>query len=152
MQWTTFLATFVGAAIAGCAALLAQSRKGRHELLAEGRQTRREVYMRLQSSLAKARSELLALSKLADLAGRDRDELARQLFAPCYEPRHHLELIAPPEVTDPALIHFRSVRTMRDLVCAGKGVTDPEWLPNKQQIKATLDAMRLAMRQDLERL
>jgi hypothetical protein len=152
MQWTTLLATLVGAAIAMGTALVVQARKDRHDLAAEWRQIRREMYMTFLSVLAKARSELLALSKKSDMTEVEHDETARQVFAPCYEQRHHLEVVAPPDVANAALAYFRTVRGLRNVVAAGGGVTDPEWEANARQIKSTLEAVQEAMRADLQRM
>lgn len=80
----------------------------------------------------------------------ERDEIARQVFAPRYEPRHHLELVAPRDVVEPALVYFRSVRSVRNLVAAGKGVTDPEWEPGGREGKRTLGIAQKAMREGLQ--
>jgi hypothetical protein len=151
VQWTTLLATLVGAAIAMGTALAVQARKDRHDLAAEWRHTRREMYMTFLSGLAKARSELLALSKKSDLAEAEHDETARQVFAPCYEHRHHLEVVAPSEVAEAALAYFRTVRGLRDVVAAGNGVTAPEWEANASQLKRTLATVQNVMRDDLQR-
>jgi hypothetical protein len=151
VQWTTLLGTLVGAAIAMGTALLVQARRDRHELAAEWRRTRRELYMTFLDSLAQARSELLALSKKTGMTADDLDETARQVFARCYGPRHHLELVAPDEVAEHAVEYFRSVRTLRDLVAAGRTVTDPDWEPVAAQVKRILDTAQEAMRQDLQR-
>jgi hypothetical protein len=151
MQWTALLATLLGAAIAMGTSLIVQARKDRHDLAAEWRRTRREIYMSYLAVLAKTRSELLTLSKKPDMTEAERDETARQVFAPCYEQRDHLELVAPSDVSEPALTCFRTVRGMRDLVAAGKSVADPDWEPNTRQVKRSLDAAREAMREDLQR-
>ena len=152
MQWTTLLVTLLGAAIAMGTALLVQARRDRHDLAAEWRKTRREMYMTFLAVLAQARNELLALAKKSGMTEANRDEMARQVFARCYEPRHHLELIAPREVSEPALAYFRSVRSLRNLVAAGKGITDPEWKPHATQVKRALDTAQEAMREDLQRM
>jgi hypothetical protein len=152
VQWTTLLATLVGAAIAMGTSLVVQARKDRHDLAAEWRQIRREIYMTFLSALAKARSELLALSKKSDMTDVDRDETARQVFAPCYEQRHHLEVVAPSAVAKAALAYFRTVRGLRNVVAAGKGVTDPEWEANAGHMKRALQTVQESMRHDLQRV
>jgi hypothetical protein len=152
VEWTTLLGTLLGAAIAMSTSLAVQARKDRHDVAAEWRRTRREMYMAFITALAKARSELLALSKQSGATGTELDETARQVFAPCYEPRQHLELVAPSAVTEPALAYFRTVRGLRDLVADGKSVGDAEWGPNAKQVKSTLDTTRDAMRTDLQRV
>lgn len=151
MQWTTFLATLLGAAIAMGTSLLVQARKDRQDLAAEWRKTRREMYMTFLAVLAQSRSELLALSKKSGMTEDERDELARQVFARSYEARHHLELVAPSEVAGSALAYFRTVRGLRNLVAAGKGVTAPEWGPAAKDAKRALDAVQDTMREDLQR-
>jgi hypothetical protein len=152
VQWTTLLATLVGAAIAMGTSLVVQARKDRNQLAAEWRQTRREMYLIFLSELTKARSELLALSKRSDMTEAEHDETARQVFARCYEQRHHLEVVAPPEVAEAALAYFRTVRGMRNAVAAGKGVTGPGWEANSRQVKRTLETVQEAMRGDLRRI
>jgi hypothetical protein len=152
VQWTTLLATLVGAAIAMGTSLVVQARKDRNDLAAEWRRTRREMYLTFLSGLARARNELLALSKKSDMTEAEHDETARQLFAPCYEQRHHLEVVAPPEVAEATLAYFRAVRGLRNIVAAGKGVTDPVWKANSTQVKRTLETVQEAMRDDLQRM
>jgi hypothetical protein len=152
VQWTTLLATLVGAAVAMGTALAVQTRKDRHDLAAEWRQIQRETYMTFLSGLARARSELLALSKKSGMTETEHDEAARQVFAPCYEQRHHLEVVAPPDVADAALTYFRTVRGLRDVVAAGKGITDPKWEANARNAKRALETLQEVIRGDLRRM
>jgi alkyl hydroperoxide reductase subunit AhpC len=139
------------AAIAMGTSPVVQARKDRHDLAAEWRQIRREMYMTFLSVLAKARNELFALSKKSDMTEAEHDEAARQVFAPCYEQRHHLEVVAPPDVAKAALVYFRTVRGLRNVV-AGNGVTEPDWEANARQIKHSLETVQEAMRDDLQRM
>jgi len=56
MEWTTLLATLLGAAIAMGTSLLVESRRDRRDLAAEWRRTQRDLYADFLTSLAQARS------------------------------------------------------------------------------------------------
>jgi len=149
MEWTALLATLFGAAIATGSSVLVETRKNRHDLAVDWSKTKREVYVAFITALTQVRSELLALSKRSGMTEAERDEVARQVFARCYELRYQLELCAPGEVVQRALTYFRTVRSLRNLVAAGKGVSDAEWESNTRQAKRMLDALHEAMRADL---
>jgi hypothetical protein len=152
VEWTTLLGTLVGAAIAMSTSLAVQARKDRNDVAADWRRTRRDMYLAFIASLTQARNELLALSKQSGMTDAELDEAARRVFAPCYEPRQHLELVAPPEVTEPALGYFRTLRALRDLVAAGRREGDAEWERVVKLVKSTLDTTQVAMRADLQRV
>lgn len=149
MDWTTLVATLLGAAIATGTSLLAEARKDSRDAAAELRRTRREMYAAFLVALAKSRSELLTLSKTPADPDGTRDERARQIFAPCYEVRHQLELCASHEVVEPARLYFRSVRALRDLVARGDGSAHPGWISGMTEAKSALEDVRRVMRADI---
>lgn len=109
IQWTTLLATLLGAGVAMGTSLLVESRKDHRELLLESRKhnrdvtsdwrkARRDLYAALLAVLTQARSELRHLSVNSDMSEGERTQMARRAFARCNELRYQLELLAPAEV------------------------------------------------------
>jgi len=161
MQWTTLLATLLGAGVAMGTSLLVEARKDHREMLLEShkytrdvtsewRRTRRDLYAGFLAVLTQARSELRHLSENTEMSEAERTRTARRSFARCYELRYQLELFAPAEVVNPALAYFRSVRSFRNAVGKGLRHTDREFERHTEQMKDTLADARDAMRKDLE--
>lgn len=160
-QWTTLLATLLGAGVAMGTSLLVEARKDRRQLLLEShkhnhdvtsewRNTRRDLYAGFLAVLTQARSEARHLSENTELSEDERTQLVRRAFARCYELRYQLELFAPAEVVIPALAYFRCVRGFRNAVGKGMRHTDQEFERHTEQMKNTLADARDAMRKDLE--
>lgn len=150
VDWTTLAATLVGAAIATATSLLTEIRKGRRDAVAEWQRARRDVYVEFLIALTRARSGLLALSKNTDgMTAKELDEKARQVFAPCYELRHQLELFASHKVVEAGLTYFRSVRELRNLVAAGNGPKGDQWERGMEKLKHMRQVVHEAMRGDL---
>lgn len=160
-QWTTLLATLLGAGVAMGTSLSVEARKGRRELLLESRKhqrdvtsewrkTRRDLYAGFLAVLTQARSEARHLSENTDLSEEERTQLVRRAFARCYEFRYQLELFAPADVVAPALTYFRCVRAFCNAVGKGLRHTAAEFEHHTEQMKITLAAVRDAMRKDLE--
>jgi hypothetical protein len=147
VEWTTLLATLLGAAIALGSSVLVEALRRRHDT--EWRRIRREVYVAFLSGVSQTRSRLLALSQETGTSRAEIGEKARQTFEPCYELRHQLELFAAPEVLDPALDYFRCVRDVRDIVRAGNGLSDEQWTAHNDRMSAAVKALREVMRDDL---
>lgn len=145
------VATLVGAAIATATALLTEIRKDRRDAEAGWLRARRDLYAAFLTALSQVRSGLLALSRTNEgMTAEDLDEKARQVFEPCYELRHQLELFARQGVVEPSVIYFRSVRKLRNLVAAGGDPDDAgDWDSCMDEVKRTLRAAREAMRKDL---
>jgi Sec-independent protein translocase protein TatA len=161
MQWTTLLATLLGAVVAMGTSLLVEARKDHRELLLESRKhkrdvtsewrkTRRDLYAGFLAVLTQARSELRHLSENPEMPEAERTQMVRRAFARCYELRYQLELFAPAEVVNPALAYFRCVRSFRNAVGRGMRHTDQEFERHAEQMKDTLADARNAMRKDLE--
>ncbi|MGH3887760.1 MAG: hypothetical protein ACRDSZ_14545 [Pseudonocardiaceae bacterium] len=150
MEWTTLLGALLGAAIAMGTSLTVEMRKHRHDMAAEWRRTRRELYAAFLTALAQARAELLDLAANAELSEAERAQVAWRLFARCYEVRHQLELFAPYEVVEPALAYFRTVRDLRDAVRGGLRPADPERERYTERVKIALENAREAMRADMK--
>ncbi|ANS65904.1 hypothetical protein SLINC_3680 [Streptomyces lincolnensis] len=160
-QWTTLLATLLGAGVAMGTSLLAEARKDHRQLLLESRKherdvtsewrnTRRDLYAGFLAVLTQARSESRHLSEDTEMSEAERTQLGRRAFVPCYELRYQVELFAPAEVVNPALAYFRCVRGFRDAVGRGMRHTDQEFEHHAEQMKNTLADARDAMRTDLE--
>lgn len=153
MDWITLVATLTGAGIATATSLLTEMRKDRRNLAAEWRRTRRDLYVAFLGALVHSRSDLLTLSSTeAAMAAGDLPLQARRIFAPCYEVRHQLELLAPDAVVTPALAYFRCVRRLRDLVGEGGRAGEERWDVLMGQIKETLRQVYATMRADLAML
>lgn len=55
-------------------------------------------------------------------------------------------------MTDAALIYFRILRHLRDLVAAGRREGEAEWEQVVKLVKSTLDTTQDVMRTDLQRV
>ncbi|MGH3722117.1 MAG: hypothetical protein ACRDRI_25405 [Pseudonocardiaceae bacterium] len=95
--------------------------------------------MAFLTALAQARAELLDLAANTGLSEAERAQAAWRLFARCYEVRHQLELFAPREVVEPALVYFRIVRDLRDAVRSGLRPADPERERHTERVKIALE-------------
>lgn len=150
MEWTTLIAALLGAAIATGTTLLTETRRDRREATADWRRTRLDTYSASLTGFANAYNGLIALSKFSQqLTDAERDEQARQIFTPCYELRHRLEMIASPEVTELNAAYYRSVRSLRIFVAEGGNYGSGESEVRQDEIYATRTAMIAAMRIDL---
>ncbi|WP_141726886.1 hypothetical protein [Streptomyces niveus] len=149
MQWTTLVATILGATIAMGSTVLVEVRKDRREASGEWRRNKRELYGAYLATLAQVRSELQLLVLNRSLPDSERIVVARQSFARCYELRYQLEVFAPSQVVEPALVYFRSVRRLRD--ATGEGLEDgtEECAHIFREVMNALANVRTAMRLDM---
>jgi hypothetical protein len=150
VDWTTLVATALGAVIATGTSMLADRRKDRHDTQVEWRTVRRQLYGDFLEALSKARSDLITLAQAnPDPDAEDITEAARVAFAPCYHSRQLLEALAPDEVLEHALTYFRAVRDIRKLIQRGGRNGHPEWAGALKAATDTLDALYVAIRADL---
>lgn len=155
MDWTTLVATLLGAAIAMATTLGVEIRKDRHDTEAEWRRTRREIYTEYLTVLSQARWELSGVAGGDELSQEARRTAANAVFSRCYQVRHQLELYAPDDVLDPALTYFRALRAFRDAV--REGLRDgpsgngraSEYAAHVRQTKEDYGRCRDAMRADI---
>lgn len=148
MEWTTLIATLLGAVIAMTSTLLIEVRKDRREAQGEWRRSKRELYGAYLATLAQVRSELQLLILDRDIPAAERPVAARRAFARCYDVRYQIEVLAPRAVVEPALAYFRAVRRLRD--AAGTGLSRQEVeRENSFNVIGTLEAVRDAMREDM---
>lgn len=147
----TLAATLVGASIAMGTSLIVEIRKARHDTDAEWLRSRRDIYAEYLTVLAQARMDLAALAHDSELPVADRPTTASQIFGPCYQVRHRLELYMPPDVEGPALTYFRTLRRFRTAVGANLRITDqPDYDDYAQEVKHALAGCRDAMRADID--
>ncbi|WP_147286029.1 hypothetical protein [Streptomyces corynorhini] len=149
MEWTTLLATVLGAAIAMGATLLVEVRKERREAMGEWRRSKRELYGAYLGALSAARGQLQLIMLDRALTGTERAIAARQAFARCYELRYQLEVTAPRTVVEPALSYFRSMRRLRRATEAGARDGDEECESAFLEVMSALAKVRAAMRLDM---
>ncbi|MDO0933958.1 hypothetical protein QQY66_20560 [Streptomyces sp. DG2A-72] len=149
MEWTTLVATLVGAAIALMTALWVEARKDHRDVAAEWRNTRRDLYAAYLAELTQARNELVILSVDTSTVGTRRFQESRRVFMHCYRLRYQLELFAPKEVLEPALEYFRLVRTFRTKVGDGSCTTEESCQVYTNPAKNALVRAREAMRADM---
>jgi hypothetical protein len=144
VDWTTLLATLIGAAIAMGTSLGVEIRKDRHDTDAE--------YLTV---LSQARWELSGVAGNDELPGETRRSTANMIFAHCYQIRHQLELYAPDIVLKPALAYFRTLRDFRNAVRDGLRDGAPDYRPGSEyaahvrQVKEEFGRCRDAMRADI---
>ncbi|MET8684522.1 hypothetical protein ABZV77_09925 [Streptomyces sp. NPDC004732] len=150
MDWTTLLATVIGAVIALSSALFVEHQKGGRERAAEWRATRRELYSAYLAAISTARNELIALLLDRDSPLTERSRAARAAVSTCYGPRYELEILSPKSVASPAVTLFRCLRALRNAVAEGVVVGTPEADRITMAYDDALDAAREAMRQDME--
>ncbi|MFD0448694.1 hypothetical protein ACFQ10_50235 [Streptomyces indonesiensis] len=148
MEWTTLIATLLGAIIAMASTLLIEVRKDRREAQGEWRRSKRELYAGYLATLAQVRSELQLLILDRDMPDDERPVAARRAFARCYDLRYQVEILAPRSVVDPALTYFRAVRRLRDAAGASLGRQEVE-REDPFNVIGTLEAVREAMRKDM---
>ena len=149
MEWTTFLATVLGAAIAMGAPLLVEVRKERREAMGEWRNSKRELHGAYLGALSAARGELQLIMLDRARPDAERAVAARQAFARCYELRYQIEVIAPRAVVESALAYFRSMRRLRRAAEAGAEDGDEECENAFHEVMNTLAEVRAAMRLDM---
>jgi hypothetical protein len=155
VDWTTLVATLVGAAIAMGTSLGVEIRKDRHDTEAEWRRTRREIYAAYLTVLSQARWELSGVAGSSELSTESRRTTANVIFARCYQVRHQLELYAPDSVSVPALTYFRTLRAFRNAVRDGLREVapdlgpEPEYSAHVRQVKEDFGRCRDAMRADI---
>lgn len=155
MDWTTLVATLVGAAIAMGTSLGVEIRKDRHDTESEWRRTRREIYAAYLTALSQARWELSGIAGNDELSDIVRRAMSNEIFARCYQVRHQLELYAPSSVVEPALTYFRTLRAFRNAVRDGlrddvPGFNDEsEYATHVKKIKEDFGHCRIAMRADI---
>jgi hypothetical protein len=155
VDWTTLVATLLGAAIAMSTSLAVEIRKARHDNESEWRRTRREIYAEYLTVLTQARWELSGVAANSRLSVADRRAKANQIFARCYQIRHQLELYAPSTVVTPAVAYFRTLRAFRNAIRDGlrDGVPSPdaqrEYSAHVSEVKAEFERCRDAMRTDI---
>ncbi|MFE5163152.1 hypothetical protein ACFRNT_32560 [Streptomyces sp. NPDC056697] len=148
MEWTTLIATLLGAVIAMASTLLIEVRKDRREAQGEWRRSKRELYGAYLATLAQVRSELQLLILDRDIPDGERSVAARRAFARSYDLRYQLEILAPRAVVEPALTYFRAVRRLRDAAGDGLGRQEVE-REGSFAVISTLEAVRDAMRKDM---
>ena len=155
MEWTTLIATLLGAAIAMVTSLGVEIRKDRHDTDAEWRRSRREIYTEYLTVLAQVRWELSGVAASDELSPETRRTTANAVFAQCYQVRHQLELFAPDDVLESALIYFRALRTFRDDVREGRRDGSPgydrasEYAAHVRRTKEEYGRCRDSMRTDI---
>lgn len=155
VDWTTLVATLLGAAIAMSTSLVVEIRKARHDNESEWRRTRREIYAEYLTALTQARWELSGVAANSRLSDADRRAKANEIFARCYQIRHQLELYAPSTVVTPAVTYFRSLRAFRNAIRDGlrDGVPSPDaqsaYGRHVSEVKAEFERCRDAMRADI---
>ncbi|MDG4856574.1 hypothetical protein P8605_00020 [Streptomyces sp. T-3] len=155
MDWTTLVATLVGAAIAMSTSLLVEIRRGRHDTDSEWRRTRRDIYAEYLTALSQARWELSGIAGNGELPEAARRAAANEIFARCYQVRHQLELYSPSSVLEPALDYFRTLRTFRNAIREGLRDGAPDYSDDSayaahvREVKAQFGRCRDAMRADI---
>ncbi|MFC0844016.1 hypothetical protein ACFH04_09875 [Streptomyces noboritoensis] len=155
MDWTTLVATLVGAAIAMSSSLIVEIRRSRHDTDSEWRRSRREIYAEYLTVLSQARWELSGVAGNGELSDTARRAAANEIFARCYQIRHQLELYSPSAVSEPALVYFRTLRTFRNAIRDGlrDGAPDyseeTEYAAHVRQVKEEFGQCRDAMRADI---
>ena len=92
MDWSTLLATVLGAAVAMSTSLMVERRKDRHDAESAWRRAKYDQYAAFLMALTSARWALLDIARDKELEPEERHRRADRAFAACYMERHRLEL------------------------------------------------------------
>ncbi|MFD3580962.1 hypothetical protein [Streptomyces sp. NPDC058683] len=152
MPWMTLASAVVGALIAtASAALLDRTRwhRDKDERLITAR---RALYSEYLACLSQARNAFRSLARTDGLDPTERENAARDSFAPCYGVRYQMAVTAAPEVFAASEYVFRRLRDVRDLAAVGTRADDEAYARGRAEYETALsqlvDAMRLGLGAD----
>ena len=100
--------------------------------------------------LSQARNAFRSLSRNLEAAASEREQMARDSFAPCYGIRYQMSITASKDVFEASEIAFRRLRDFRDLASAGTLASDEAYVGGRVLYDDALSRLRAAMRQDLD--
>ncbi|MFI0810573.1 hypothetical protein [Streptomyces echinatus] len=111
---------------------------------------RRALYGDYLECLSGARNAFRSLSRNLEAAASEREQMARDSFAPCYGIRYQMSITASKDVFEASEIAFRRLRDFRDLAAAGTLASDEAYVGGRVLYDDALSRLRAAMRQDLD--
>jgi hypothetical protein len=153
MEWTSLVATAVGAII-GVGSTLATDRvRWRRDTGERDRETLRTVSAQFLEALTEARDVISDASRSGHLPTEERAQLARAsiLTHGVHSKQYQLELLAPPEVAQLAGDAASQLLLYRDAVVAGHTRDDPECAQVRRAFREARQKLMAALRSSLAR-
>ncbi|MFE0376952.1 hypothetical protein ACFW1M_15505 [Streptomyces inhibens] len=149
MEWTTLVATVLGAVIATGSTLLVERGRRKREREDKVSAVLRDLYGEYLAALSQARHTFgnHTSSRGSEPSSRGRD--SHDAFAPCYPLRQQLTITAPAETVRASDAAFRALRTLRDLTVAGSSKESGEYREANACFLRELEHLHAAMRADL---
>ncbi|WP_148589726.1 hypothetical protein [Streptomyces sp. WAC01526] len=150
MEWTTLLATVLGATIGVGSTLLAERMRSAREAAVSQEARRHDLYAAYLAALSRVADELWSLGH-----GEDRTNLQARAHdvwqrGDVYPLRYQMTIDAPDRIASASDACFRNLRAFRDVVGAGaEGGTDA-FLEAQYRYDGALTTLRQGMRSDLE--
>ncbi|MEV7384322.1 hypothetical protein [Streptomyces lydicus] len=149
MQWWTLASAIVGAVIATLSSAYLDRRRWRRDQHDRVVEVRRGLYGEYLACLSKARNAFRLLARNTELDSAERERVARESFAPCYEIRYQMSISASAEVVAASEDAFRRLRDVRDFAVRGTLAGDERYTGGRGKYEDALTRLRTAMRREL---
>jgi hypothetical protein len=151
VDWSAPVSTLVGAVVGVGATMLADRSRWKRVQSREQDQLRRESYGSYLAAVVQAHEAMRAAAIGADGSPEGKQTAITEAFrsADPYVRRFELSLVAPAEVVTLAVVAFRRVREIRDLLISGAAAESAEYRAAQRTYYDAIKAMSDAMRKDL---
>jgi hypothetical protein len=151
--WSTMLATLAGGTLGLSSSMLIDRTRSRRDRREQWLRIRLEVYVDYLAELSKAYEALWALARGEyEGAGTNVDAAARLILrgAAIFQTRQRLLILASPSVRSAGDVAFNHLMQLRSVVGTGSLADSPEFRSANQAYRASMDALREAMRAELD--
>lgn len=149
VEWATLASAAVGAVIATACGAVFDRHRWQRDQRAHLVDVRRTLYAEYLTCLSQARNAFRLLARDHDLRPGERERMARESFAPCYELRYQITITASASVVEVSEVTFRRLRDVRDLAAAGVLAGDEAYAGGRGEYESALTQLRLAMRAEV---
>ncbi|MEV7192396.1 hypothetical protein AB0N81_11390 [Streptomyces sp. NPDC093510] len=151
MDWSSVVATVIGAAIGITATVIADRDRRRRELADRALEVRREAYASFMTAMNDAGEAIRAVSLGDHQSDAGRESATREAFrsAGAHAALERLRLVARPDVEAAAKEAFWSMRHLRDHYAAGRAPDDAVAYEARMELEENLAVLRGLMRSDL---
>ncbi|MFF3941088.1 hypothetical protein [Streptomyces phaeofaciens] len=150
MELMALASTLVGGAIATMSAGYLDRRRWRRDRIDQRTEARRVLYGNYLAALSQARLTFSRLSRDREASNAERRKAAWDAFDPCSGFRHQMTISAARAVVEPSEDLYRTLRDLRNAVAEGLLLEGGDYAEHRVRYDAALDALRAAMRDDLE--